>query len=232
MLFRTNVCVVLAVRQQPKWRPNCDNQSHDTASYTFGINADEPAAAAAVAVRAAENAVDRDGAFVGGVVVEVQSRCVGSEEFDGYEKYLMQPLEEPGIFYVSGITFRSIAAYEANGAAASIRSMREWIAENGLPPPSFVHPPLEPDAPKTVRLVCPVCERWIEIDSSGLLYSFFDGLDRLSSEFEEARQAAETARPFVESHFVCLRDREDVNALLFLYEDDERYQLLDESKRV
>lgn len=232
MLFRTKVYVVLAIQEERTYMPDGDARWHNTVSCTFGINAEDAADAAAIAVRAAENAIDRDGTFVGGVVLEVQPKCVGPEEFDGYEKYLTQPLDQPGIFYVSGTTSSSIALHEANGATQALGSIRERIAKTGLPAPSFVHPPLDDDEEATmVRIVCPVCEHWVEVDNCGLLYSFFDGLDPTSQEYEEGQHAVQAAGPFVKSHFACLEDRDDVNALIFLYEDDERYALLDDSKR-
>jgi hypothetical protein len=231
MLFRTNVFVLRAVRDTRMNLPGNDAW-HDTVSYTFGINARDAAEAAAIAVKASESALGRDGDFVGGVVLEVQPKCVGREEFDGCEKYLMQPLDEPGIFYVSGITYTSIALHKANGATESLARFREWIDKNGIPAPSFIHPPLDDSGePKTIRIVCPVCERWVEVDRAGLLYSFFDGLDRFSEECKSGQQAVQTAGPFVKSHFACLKDSAEATALIFLYEDDERYNLLDASKR-
>jgi hypothetical protein len=231
MLFRTRVYVLLAVREQRDDLLDSDAKWHDTVSYTLGINADNAADAAAVATRAAENAIDRDGRYVGGVVLEVQPKCVGPEEFEGYESYLLQPLDAPGIFYTSGITHTSISLHEANGAAEALANVREWIADNGIPAPSFVHPPLEiDDEPKTVRIVCPVCQHWVEVDSRGLLYSFFDGLEPFSQAYEEGQEAVHIAGPFVRNHFACLKDR-DVNALIFLYRGDYRYDLLDDAKR-
>lgn len=232
MLFRTNIFVVRAIYDERTLRFHADPKWHDTVSYTFGINADTAADAAVIAVRGAEKAIDRDGQFVGGVVVEVQPKCVGPEEFVGYEKYLIRPLHLPGIFYVSGITYSSIGFHEANGIADTLTSIRNGIAQNGIPTPSFVHPQLEVDAaPKTVRIVCPVCERWVEVDHCGLLYSFFDGLDAFSPEHEVGRQAVRVAGPFVKRHFACLNGNDNFKALLFLYDGDERYATLADSKR-
>lgn len=232
MLFRTKVYVARAIREDRPHIPDAEAEWHDTVSYTFGINAESAAEAATIAVRAAENAVDRDGRYVGGVVLEVQPKCVGPEEFDGYERYLMHSLDQPGIFYVSGITFTSIALHEANGAVERLEAARACIEQNGIPAASFVHPSLKnDDEASRVRIVCPVCEHWVEVDNTGLLYSFFEGLDPFSDEYKEVQQAAQTAGPFVKSHFSCLQDKRDVHALIFLYEDDEHYNLLDESKR-
>ncbi len=228
MLFRTKVFVVCAL-QDSRFK---DMPGYDSAAYTFGINAGDAADAAAIAVRAAENAIGRNGDFIGGVVLEVHSKCVGPEEFTTYQKYLLQPLDERGVFYVSGVIHSSVAPHEANGAAKALQHVRDWIEENGLPTPSFVHPPLkDDDGPKNLRIVCPVCERWVEVGHGGVIYSFFDGLDRLSEEYQEGQLAVQIAGPFVKSHFACLAQSADAKALVFLYEDDERYELLDESKR-
>lgn len=233
MLFRTQICVVLAVRQ-PFWRnmPG-DRLWEETATCLFGINADDAAAATQIAVRAAEAAVDRDGEFVGGIVAEVQSKCVGPEEFDMHERYLLQPKHLPGIFYVSGITFSSLVNRELHGLSYQLQLFRDSIARSGLPATSFTHPPLPPPEPAPlVRIVCPVCECWVEVAHDGLLYSFFDGLERFSPEEEEGRRAVSIAGPFVRNHFSCLRNQDDVNALVFLYPDDERYACLDAAKRM
>ena len=232
MLFRTQICVVLAIRQPFTRKLGGDQLWQETASCLFGINAEDAAAASLIAVRAAEAAVDRDGEFVGGVVAEVQSKCVGPEEFDLHERYLLQPRHVPGIFYVSGITFSSLANHELNGVSKRLQSLRESIARSGLPAASFTHPPLPPpESVPLVRIVCPVCEHWVEVAHDGLLYSFFDGLDRFSAEEEEGRHAVSIAGPFVKNHFQCLRGRDDVSALVFLYPDDERYACLDAAKR-
>lgn len=76
----------------------------EAVAYTFGINAPGTAEAANIAIAAAENAVDREKRFIGGIVVEVHCRSVNPQEFEGAEKYFCQPLTDHGIFYVSGLT--------------------------------------------------------------------------------------------------------------------------------
>lgn len=199
--------------------------------YTLGINAANSAAACETAARAAENAIDRDGDYVGGVVVELHTRCVGSEEFQRYEDFLIQPIDQTGIFYVSGISYFSASINKLSGAERELDLRRQRFKSNGPPSPSFVHPPLKVVAPEKARLVCPVCKYWVEIDSSGLLYSLFCGLDPFSSEYEEGRLAGNIAAPFVQRHFECLSTSTEFSALIFIYESDERFLELDEMMR-
>jgi hypothetical protein len=231
MIFRTQVAVLRAIPEQYDYIAEADVTWHDAVSYTFGINAPEVAEATRIAVQAAENAVDREGSFIGGVVIEARSRCIGPEEFDGYGDYLLQSIDALGIFYVSGVTFFAIGRNKTLGAARELESFRERINRFGLPGPSFVHPKPKEKPPQRVRLFCPVCEHWVEVDSGGLLYSFFDGLEHLSDEFREGREAVSVAGPFFQKHLECLMRQESHSALVFIYDSDERYTRLEESKR-
>jgi hypothetical protein len=232
MLFRTHIAVARAIPDRLFPGEGDSAPYLQTVTYTFGINADDAGDAATLAVRAGENAVDRMGEFVGGAVLELQCRCVGREEFENYKEYLLQPLDERGIFYVSGITYSGIGLQEANGVLESLQTIRNSIAKNGVPEPSFVHPtPKVRNEPKKVRIVCPVCERWLEVDNEGLLYSFCQGFDLYPDNLTRMRETGQIAGPFIKKHFACLSDRDAANALVFVYDSDERYYQLDFSKQ-
>lgn len=123
MLFRTKVYVLRAVREQLPMYVHGEPAWYDIVTYFFGINAKNAAGATDIAVRAAENATDRDGSFIGGVVLEIQTKCISAEEIRGYEKYQLQPSSAPGIFYVSGVTYSDISTDEATGALESLKSI-------------------------------------------------------------------------------------------------------------
>jgi hypothetical protein len=231
MLFRVSVYILCTVRRDEQWYTG-NVYWHDTVAYTFGVNAINAGNAAVMACQAAEHAFDRDGKYVGGIVLEVHPRCVNRSDFSGYNKYLLGPLDQEGIFYVTGICFTSILDGEIVDYLPRLVDLKTNIDRNGLPPASFKHPmPTVDETPKSIRMVCPICGHWTEVDHSGLLYSFFDGLDPISDEFDRAKVARETAGPFVKRHLECIRNSGSGAAIESIFDDDERFGFLDDEKR-
>jgi hypothetical protein len=162
---------------------------------------------------------------------ELQARCIGAEEIDNLGEYLIQPVDRPGIFYVTGVTYSSAWLTTTTGVARELQAVRHRIRVHGVPAPSFVHPPLKVSAPTFVRIVCPVCGHWVEVVNAGILYSFWTGLEPFSEQFHAARQAVQVAKPFVERHFRCLQSFAGKDTLRFVYPSDERFDLLDDAMR-
>ena len=216
--------------------PREDASGFDAYKVVLGINAKDVIAAVTLAATALANATDEDGErLVGGVVLEVHAVLVASGEFEGYDKYFLQPMSLPGIFYASGRTLYSIASPLLAGASEAILSLEEGRITTATTAPSFVFRRFhEEEGPRNCRLVCPVCGRWKEHDSSNLMYSFFDGLGDLDEEkFRLGREAVARISPFVEQHLQCLTDAGPTVArtgLLFLYEGDEGINDLDPNK--
>lgn len=236
MLFQVHVVVVRAVREglrygDPGALDDRDDGWSEAVAYSFGINAESAAAAVSEADRAAEHARGRDGDYIGGVVAELQVSRVRADRFDGYEKYLLQPLSKPGIFYVTGTTSFGAPHEMIAGALDAVSALRDSIRQRGLPPPSFAHPkPPDPSPPKRVRILCPGCHKWAEVDSTGVVYSLMDGLDSASPESEIGRRTGRTLGAFIEGHSSCLKYSRDI-AFSFLYEGDPRYDAVDPAMR-
>src|SRR5579871_178522 len=105
MIYRTHVVVLRAVAEDWLKIPESEKTCHDAVTCVFGINAHDPSDAVKMAVAAAKDAFDREGDYIGGVVIEADCRCALPNEFSGYEKYFHNPKTERGIFYVSGVTY-------------------------------------------------------------------------------------------------------------------------------
>jgi hypothetical protein len=233
MIYRIHVAVLLAVPENWGNLPETEKTFWDAVAYTFGLKASDASDAVNLTVTAAQNAVGRDGEFIGGVVVETHCRCVNREEFDGYEKYFLRQMNERGIFYVSGVTSYAISKEQATEAAAELEKVKEKIIRCGLPTPSFVHPKLPEEPPKKVRLVCSVCGRWVEVDNLRFICSFMEGLDMFSREQREAWKSQDVAGPFLHRHLSqCFLGYEpSPRGIVGIQEDDERWRTLSVADR-
>jgi len=198
----------------------------DAVTYAFGVNATDAAEAIRLTVEAAKDAVGREGKYIGGVVIETACRCAYRDEFEGAKEYFHRPISEPGIFYVTGVTFTSFSKSMNAGVATELAAAREKIARFGLPPSSFAHPQLLEEPATRVRMVCAVCGHWVQVSNAGLVYSFMSGLDMQLEEGQEGIKAAAIASPFVKRHLSqCGGIIEGVQ------EDDPRWGELDETNR-
>ncbi len=118
----------------------------------------------------------------------------------------MQRINHPGIFYVTGVTYSGAWLTTTTGIAEQLHAIRQRIHKVGIPTPSFIHPPLKAPAPTFVRIVCPVCSHWVEVDNAEAFFTSFWTGDLPSEEFDDRQQAGQIARPFVERHFKCLEE--------------------------
>lgn len=238
MIYRTQIAVLRSV---PWKRHDVDEYKVaawqakflDAVAYTFGINAQNLAEAVNLAVAAARDAVDRNGQYVGGVVVENHSRCVAVEEFERYKKYFHRPIEEPGIFYVSGITTYSVPKMQVQGALAELHSAAEKISQFGLPTPSFTHPKLPEEPPTRVRLLCSACGRWAEVENLGIVFSLMGDMDMILKAYPDARQSTGHANSFMRRHLLsCLHVDEGPmrGTILGIQQSDPRWSRLESSK--
>ena len=234
MIYRTNVAVLLAIPEDWSELPEFEKSWHDAVAYTFGINAHDLSDAVTMALAAAKNAVGREGEFIGGVVIEVQCRCVVPKEFEGYEKHFHAAMDGRGIFYVSGVTSYGVSKAESAEAAAELEAMRESILHSGLPAPSFIHPKLPEEPPTRVRLLCSVCHHWIEVDNLDLIYSFMGGLDMFSLEQRDAWKSRKgVSAPFVHRHIseCFLGNESSPRGIEAIHERDPRWSTLDDANR-
>src|SRR5688572_710491 len=147
MIFRSSVKVACAVPEE---------FTH-AVTYAFGVNATNASEAIRLTVEAAKDAVDRKGQYIGGVVIETACRCAYPDEFEGAKKYFHRPFSEPGIFYVTGVTYTGFSESMCAGLATELAAAKERITRFGLPPPSFTHPQLPEEPATQVRMVCAVC---------------------------------------------------------------------------
>jgi hypothetical protein len=87
---------------------------------------------------------------------------------------------------------------------------------------------MPPDGPppKPARILCPGCRRWAQVDSAGVIYSLYRGLDPDSSEARIGRETARTLGAFIEEHVSCLKYSREV-AFRFLHEGEPGYDALD-----
>jgi hypothetical protein len=216
MIFRTQVMVVCTIPQE--WS--------DVVGYAFGVNATDASAAIKLTVDAARDAIDRDGHYIGGVVIEAACRCAYPGEFQGSEKYFHGPMSEHGIFYVTGVTYTGLSTPLSAEVAAELAAAKERIARLGLPAPIFTHPQLRMEPPTQVRMVCSVCAHWVQVSNAGLVFSFISGLNRDSPEGKEASKAAATASPFMRRHLSKCR-----GPIKGIQEDDPRWSQLAEINR-
>lgn len=234
MLYRVHVVVVLAIGSRSPDGSVAAPIDHwaDTVSYWFGVNAEDAGAAVAQVERAAEHARGRDGDYIGGVILELQVRSAAAVEFKGYEQYLIRPITDPGIFYVTGTTHSGLPSGMIPAVRDRLAELRESIRQRGLPPASFVHPkPPDGKPPRRTRIVCPGCQSWAEFDSAGVICSLYDGLDPGSREAQIGRQTGAMLGRFVEEHLPCLKTSTHI-ALVFLHEGDLGYEALDPDRAV
>jgi hypothetical protein len=152
-----------------------DQDYLDAVACSFFINADDPSIAVSLATKAVSNAVDRDGRYNGGIVIEVDCRLAPPEELNLYQKHFHSSPENAGIFYVSGTHSYSFPSKRIIHLLPELEKLRAEIRNNGLPSPSFIHPELPDDPPIKLRLICDKCKNWIEVDNIGLMYTFLNG---------------------------------------------------------
>lgn len=210
---------------------------HNVYTVTLGINAEDLALATSIATEAMTRCEDEDGRFIGGVVIETHARCVTADEWRGYARHFTQPIEQRGIFYMSGLTYTSFARGVAAGAEESLKHFRSK-RDSGDPffsQPSYIRRrPHVDEEPRAARIVCPVCGAWQEHDPN-YIYSLFSGLFEDDNEYILGQKAAARTNPFIAQHCRCLVDSPGVTAhvgLLFLYEGDDGYDELDPVKEV
>lgn len=228
MIYRVHIVVLLAV---PDSALEPAGVVIDKVEYTLGINALDHANAVNIAVASASNAVDRDGRFIGGVVIETHCRCANREEYNGYEKYFHSPIGEHGVFYVSGTTWSTIAKELTIEAHIELKKIRENIKRFGFPSPSFVHPKLPQEPPAKIRLLCTACGHWVEVNSLGLIYMFMGRHLTFTDEERDELKAHDVAGPFMRRHFPhCHRaDKPCSNGIAGIHEDDEQWNKLHEA---
>ncbi len=238
MIYRTNIAVLRAVPSKryateaaiAAWR----EKFVEAVACTFGVNAEDLAEAVSLAAAAAQDAVDRKGDYIGGVVIETNCRCVDPKEFDGYQKYFHRPMERRGIFYVSGTHTFEIPRMTVLGAMAKFDAARLRIERCGLPAPSFVHPELPEEPPTRVRLLCSVCGRWTEVDNRGVVFSFMPDAHFFTDTDPDARRSLEHAGKFMRAHLLsCLHvDKGPMRgSVVGIHQSDPRWATLDDSKR-
>ena len=218
MIYRVHVVVLRAI-------PNSISDSLNAAAYTFGINADSTADAVSRAVAAAQDATDRAGDYVGGIVLEAHCRSLARNEFDGYEKYFHTSSKVPGIFYVSGITYTGVHESMIGEAQAALEVVKERIGRFGLPAPSFIHPPMLYEPPSRVRMLCLTCGHWVEVYNTGIIYSLM-GTDMFTPEDENLRVSMRLAGNFMRKHLDQCADQ-----VVGIQEDDKRWAMLDDANR-
>lgn len=237
MIFRVALCVLKTEPEPWPWMTEEQREDApwlDAYKITLGVNAGDLSTAVALAARAMASAEDENGKHLGGIVIEAHAVSVAASEFRGYEKYFLQLLEQPGIFYASGRTHFGISRPEAASAIGALLDLKEKRKQQNKPSsPSFVfrRPPEEP--PRKCRILCPVCGAWKAIDSTAFLYSFFEGLTDQDKEYRLGREAAQRTSPFVQQHLECLVKAGSAignKGLGFLYEGDQGFNDLDASK--
>jgi hypothetical protein len=231
MIFRVEICLLKA---EPDRLPEADvNEEvpwHYIYRVTSGVNAPGISAAVSIATTAFSESEDEDGTYLGGVVIELRAKVVAPSEFEGYAEYLIQPMEMPGLFYVSGRTHSvtsDATAAPVLDALARVRERRKLKKDGPMPRFVFRRHPREL-TPKHFRMVCPVCRHWREFDHLGSMFSLYSGLTEQDEEYQRGQETAKCAREFVERHLRCVMEfGDDGSGLLCLYDNDERYQKLD-----
>lgn len=226
MIYRVHVAVLRSVADDLLDIPEAERTWLDMVAYTFGINALDATDAVGLAESAAKDAIDTSGDYIGGIVLEVDCRAAFPDEFSIYKEYCHSPMNERGIFYVSGVTYSAITKVLSTEVIAMLATAKERITLTGIPVPSFVHPQSPESPPTRVRMLCSACGHWIEVSNTGLICSFMSGLDMFSREGEEAKKVLDEAGPFVSRHIAqCSAFIEGV------HEDDPRWHTLESGKR-
>ena len=143
-------------------------------------------------------------------------------------------MNQSGIFYVTGTTSYQISNEKTREAAAELEILREEIRLSGLPAPSFIHPQLPETPPYKVRLLCNVCQHWMETDNLDIMYSFMGGLETFSAEeLELWRERRGAAGWFVRRHLSeCFEGfAPGFLGIRAIHKDDPLWSTLDEEKR-
>ncbi len=225
MLFFTDVAVICCL-PLPGVTPVGERTWHDTVEYRFGINASTESDADSIADHAARHAVDREGHYIGGVVWAVSTTPTTPAELDEYSDYLMRPISDPGIFYVSGVTYSCIGFGDITKFAAQLREQRRQIEQEGRPSPSFTHPQVaDRHEPDVCRLVCPTCGAWIEYDQGAFFYAFIDGLAAFPEFMSRVLSARSVYDEFLARHDLCIAG--DTTRLRYLHTRDDDFYTLD-----
>ncbi|EEF57009.1 hypothetical protein [Pedosphaera parvula] len=234
MIFQVHVAVLLAVPEPWSDLPGSENDWHGAVSYFFGINATDPAEAVRMTVDAARNAVGREGEFIGGVIIEMHCQRVDATEFDESRKYFHQPIDQPGIFYVTGTTSIQLSRKRISEALAELESVKEKIRQSGLPTPSFIHPKLPEEPPRKVRLLCDICNHWVETDTLDLMESFMGiSLTFVCEQREKWKSRRGTFGSFVNHHISrCFEGGQPgISGITAIHENDPRWATLNEANR-
>jgi len=199
---------------------------HDTVEYRFGINADTESDANLVARNAAEHAVDRDGQYIGGVIRAVSTTPIIPTELNEYTDCLMRPFSEPGIFYVSGVEYSTIAFADTARFDKQILEFRRRLEQQGCPSTSFTHPKVvNHHEPNVCRLACPTCGRWVEYDQRAFHYAFIDGLQAFPDLLSRVVSSRSVYVRFLSRHETCIIG--DVAKLKYMHTDDDDFYTLD-----
>ncbi len=229
MLFYVDVTVVRAIPDDRGPTPVAARTWHDTVSCRFAVNAAGAPQAIEIASEASRHAVDQNGDFVGGIVTDARAIAISPDDLNGHEAYLIKPLHEEGIVYVSGIAYSSIGYDAAPGVDRELSLMRESIASRGLPDVSFTHPNHDtPYKPEICRLMCPSCGHWVEYDQRAFIFAFFDGIQYLPAEFARLRSARTVHDSFLDRHGTCFPFSEAIELEVhYLHEGDDEFSHLD-----
>jgi hypothetical protein len=226
MIFRASIAVLCAAPSRPLgpdasmavWR----RQHFEIVALMFGINARNLSEAVTLAVDAGQHAFNRKGEYIGGVVLETNAQCVNPEEFESYRKYFHRPMDEPGVFYVSGTHGWTLPRWAVLGALEELEAAAKQLDRFGLPAPSLTQPQLPDEPPRRVRLLCTVCGHWTEVQSQGVVLSFIPEEQFFTDLSPQARKSRERARAFFQRHgIVSCR-----GTILAVHEADARWATL------
>lgn len=225
MLFQVRVTTVCAIPRERDY----DFSDYDTVSCWYGVNASSLTAAHLMAARVSEESIDRSGTYVGGLVVSVYAGQRSVADFADYSDYFRAPIDETGIFYVTGITHATCNRDTYPGIEIALAKKRTNYERNGPPVGCFAHP-AHPEKPsEAVRIACTSCGTWAEIPRWTLL---FPGIEGIEWEFEEDipedfRVCLPTKR-FFDAHWYCEGKQ---SKLVTLGEDDLGFEDLSQPNR-
>lgn len=225
MFYFVNVFVLCSVNER-----HYDNREwYDTVEYRFGVNAETESEANDLASRASEHALGRDGDYIGGIVKKKCASPATDSEINDLLDYCFSPIENPGIFYVTGVTHSSVGYDEYPDDLSRHLELAQVIQRNGLPNPTFRHPEVDTKYyPRVCRLVCANCQQWVEFDRGAFIFAFFSGIEVMDDEFDRLKSARKIHDEFAESHASCSFDGD--SALQYLEDSDERFSALDRER--
>jgi hypothetical protein len=226
MIFKVELTILLCEPYQPKVVTNHSDTDFSSKAYRVenGVNAKDISSAITLASEKMSNSVNKDGRYLGGLVLDVRARCVDISEYKPYSEYFLQEIETPGVFYVSGLTFFTppMRAYPDVEHELEQYEQNKGCIDRDL---VYIHESNDKrEKNRRIRIICPVCGAWKEHSHLGFISMFIEGFGANTPEEHDWIENRKEVMPFIEQHLPHCRENSEMIRILDEV-DEEFYQL-------